>query len=75
MILFSLHVSDDLYRHFKTDGIRGAVAKADAARDLALAVETVLAGEPFSPAGSRFKLSCGMIGRIKEGQTPAGYGE
>ncbi len=28
VILFSLHVSDDLYRHLKTDGIRGAVAKA-----------------------------------------------
>ena len=39
VILFSLHVSDDLYRHLKTDGIRGAVAKADAARDLTQAVE------------------------------------
>jgi DNA-binding NarL/FixJ family response regulator len=49
VILFSLHVSDDLYRHFKTDGIRGAVAKADAARDLVLAVKTVLAGGTFFP--------------------------
>jgi DNA-binding NarL/FixJ family response regulator len=49
VILFSLHLSDDLYRHLKTDGIRGAVAKGDAARDLVLAVETVLAGGTFSP--------------------------
>ena len=49
VILFSLHLSDDLYRHFRTDGIRGAVAKGDAARDLVLAVETVLAGGTFFP--------------------------
>jgi two-component system, NarL family, nitrate/nitrite response regulator NarL len=49
VILFSLHVSDDLYGHFRTDGIRGAVAKGDAARDLVLAVETVLAGGTFFP--------------------------
>ena len=49
VILFSLHLSDDLYRHFKIDGVRGAVAKGDAARDLVLAVETVLAGGTFFP--------------------------
>lgn len=49
VILFSLHLSDDLYRHFKTEGVRGAVAKGDAARDLVLAVETVLAGGTFFP--------------------------
>lgn len=49
VILFSLHLSDDLYRHFKTDGIRGAVAKGDAGRDLVLAVETVLGGGTFFP--------------------------
>jgi DNA-binding NarL/FixJ family response regulator len=49
VILFSLHLSDDLSRHFKMDGIRGAVAKGDAARDLVLAVETVLAGGTFFP--------------------------
>ena len=51
VILFSLNLSGDLYRHFKTDGIRGAVAKGDAARDLVLAVETVLAGGTFFPDG------------------------
>ena len=50
VILFSLHLSDDIYRHFKIDGIRGAVAKGDAARDLVLAVETVLAGGTFFPS-------------------------
>jgi len=49
VILFSLNLSDDLYRHFRTDGIRGAVAKGDAARDLILAVETVLGGGTFFP--------------------------
>ena len=49
VILFSLHLSDDLYRHFNTDGIRGAVAKGDAARELVLAVQTVLAGGTFFP--------------------------
>jgi CheY-like chemotaxis protein len=49
VILFSMHVSDDLYQHLQTDGIRGAVAKADAARDLAEAVETVLRGGTFFP--------------------------
>src|ERR1700682_3619429 len=47
VILFSLHVSDDLYRHFNTDGIRGAVAKGDAARDLVRAVQTVLSGGTY----------------------------
>ena len=49
VILFSLHMSEDIYRHFKTDGIRGAVAKGDAARDLVRAVETVLGGGTFFP--------------------------
>jgi two-component system nitrate/nitrite response regulator NarL len=49
VILFSLNLSGDLYRHYKTDGIRGAVAKGDAARDLVLAIETVLAGGTFFP--------------------------
>ncbi|SRR5713101_7503686 len=49
VILFSMHVSDDLCQHLRTDGIRGAVAKADAARDLAQAVEAVLKGETFFP--------------------------
>jgi CheY-like chemotaxis protein len=50
IILFSLHVCDDLYQDFQKDGIRGAVAKGDAARDLAQAVETVLRGGTFFPA-------------------------
>jgi DNA-binding NarL/FixJ family response regulator len=50
VILFSLHVSDDLCHHLQADGIRGAVAKADAARDLTQAVMAVLAGGTFFPA-------------------------
>jgi CheY-like chemotaxis protein len=47
VILFSLHVGGNLSHHFHAKGIRGAVAKGDAARDLILAVETVLAGGTF----------------------------
>jgi DNA-binding NarL/FixJ family response regulator len=49
VILFSLHLSQDLLPHLVTQGVRGAVAKADAARDLIQAVETVLAGGTFFP--------------------------
>ena len=49
VILFSMHVSDDLYRHLKMDGIRGAVAKSDAARDLTQAIQVVLQGGTFFP--------------------------
>ena len=52
IILFSLHLSDDLLPHFRTDGIRGAVAKGDAARDLVRAVETVLEGGTFFRDGN-----------------------
>ena len=49
VILFSMHISHDAHRHLKADGIRGAVAKVDAARDLAQAVEVVLQGGTFFP--------------------------
>lgn len=53
VILFSLHWSQDLLPHLVTRGVRGAVAKADAARDLIQAVETVLAGGTFFPDRKR----------------------
>lgn len=49
IILFSLHLSEDLFQHFQSDAVRGAVSKGDAARDLVQAVETVLAGGTFFP--------------------------
>jgi DNA-binding NarL/FixJ family response regulator len=49
IILFSLHLSEDLCSHFRTEAIRGAVAKADAARDLVQAIEKVIAGGTFFP--------------------------
>src|SRR5262249_7326588 len=49
IILFSLHLTEDLFQHFQSDVIRGAVAKGDAARDLVQAAETVLAGGTFFP--------------------------
>ena len=48
VILFSLHLSEDVIDHFQKDGIRGAVSKGDAARDL-VALETVLSGGNFFP--------------------------
>ena len=55
IVMFSLHLSEDLMDHFKTDGIRAAVAKGDAARDLVKAVEVVLKGGKFFPERSETK--------------------
>jgi DNA-binding NarL/FixJ family response regulator len=52
VILFSLHLSEDVITRFKTGTIRGAVAKSEAARDLLDAVRTVLSGGTFFPAKS-----------------------
>lgn len=53
ILLFSLHLSDDLIGNFAASGIRGAVCKGDAARDLVDAVQTVLSGGTFFP-GKQF---------------------
>lgn len=50
VILFSLHLSDDLSSHLRGNSIRGAVSKSNAARDLVDAVETVLSGGTFFPS-------------------------
>ena len=49
IIMFSLHLSEDVMSRFKTGSVRGAVAKSEAARDLLDAVRTVLAGGTFFP--------------------------
>jgi len=49
IIMFSLHLSEDVVNLFKTGSIRGAVAKSEAARDLVDAVRTVLDGKTFFP--------------------------
>ena len=49
IVLFSLHLSQELIRTFQTTGIRAAVCKGDAARDLVHAVDTVLKGGQFFP--------------------------
>jgi DNA-binding NarL/FixJ family response regulator len=49
VIMFSLHLSEDVVGRFKTGTIRGAVAKSEAARDLLEAVKSVLAGGTFFP--------------------------
>lgn len=47
IILFSLHLSDDLMSSFANSSIRGAVSKEEAGRDLVDAVATVLRGGTF----------------------------
>ena len=49
VIMFSLHLSQDVVGRFKTGAIRGAVAKSEAARDLLDAVRAVIAGGTFFP--------------------------
>jgi DNA-binding NarL/FixJ family response regulator len=58
IILFSLHLSDDLIDRFPTDGIRGAVAKGDSARDLVNAIEVILSGGTFFPNRKSLGASC-----------------
>ena len=53
VIMFSLHLSEDVVGRFKTGSIRGAVAKSEAARDLLEAVRSVLRGGTFFPERSR----------------------
>ena len=49
VILFSLHLSEEVIGRFRTGTIRGAVAKSEAARDLLEAVRRVLNGGTFFP--------------------------
>jgi DNA-binding NarL/FixJ family response regulator len=49
VIMFSLHLSEDVIGRFKAGAIRGAVAKSEAARDLLAAVRMVLDGGTFFP--------------------------
>ena len=49
VIMFSLHLSEDVVGRFKTGPIRGAVSKSEAARDLLDAVRSVLNGGTFFP--------------------------
>lgn len=52
VIMFSLHLSEDVVARFKTGRIRGAVSKSEAARDLLDAVRSVLNGGTFFPGKS-----------------------
>lgn len=52
VIMFSLHLSEDIMGRFKTGPIRGAVSKSEAARDLLEAVRSVLNGGTFFPSRS-----------------------
>jgi two-component system nitrate/nitrite response regulator NarL len=52
IVLFSLHLSQELINTFEGSGIRAAVCKGNAARDLIDAVETVLQGGKFFPGST-----------------------
>jgi DNA-binding NarL/FixJ family response regulator len=52
VIMFSLHLSEDVVSRFKAGPIRGAVSKSEAARDLLEAVRSVLNGGTFFPGKS-----------------------
>ncbi len=52
VIMFSLHLSEDVVSRFKAGPIRGAVSKSEAARDLLEAVRSVLSGGTFFPSKS-----------------------
>ena len=59
VIMFSLHLSEEVITRFKTGSIRGAVAKSEAARDLLEAVRSVLNGGTFFPERrSHFAGNC-----------------
>jgi DNA-binding NarL/FixJ family response regulator len=49
VIVFSLHLSEDVMARFKAGPIRGWVSKSEAARDLLDAVRSVLSGGTFFP--------------------------
>ena len=55
VIMFSLHLSEEVIGRFRTGSIRGAVAKSEAARDLLDAVRSVLRGGTFFPSKSRLE--------------------
>src|SRR3954462_11132796 len=50
VIMFSLHLSEDIVARYKTGPVRGAVSKSEAARDLLDAVGSVLRAGPSLPA-------------------------
>lgn len=47
VIMFPLHITEDVIGRFNNGAIRGAVAKSEAARDLVDAIRSVLAGGTF----------------------------
>jgi len=49
IIMFSLHLAEDVVNRFRSRAIRGAVAKSEAARDLVEAARCVLNGGTFFP--------------------------
>ena len=50
VLLFTMHESDSLDREVRSAGAQGVVLKSQAARNLVVAIETVLAGGTFFDA-------------------------
>lgn len=59
VILFSLHLSDELMNQFQIGAVRGAVSKSEAGRDLVEAVDTVLQGGTFFRGRKTFPAAHG----------------
>lgn len=57
IVLFSLHLSDEMISNFDRESIRGAVCKGDAARDLVDAINQILAGGTFFPQQQKHTIS------------------
>lgn len=57
IVLFSLHLSDEMISNFDRESIRGAVCKGDAARDLVDAINQILEGGTFFPQQQKHTIS------------------
>lgn len=57
IVLFSLHLSDEMISNFDRESIRGAVCKGDAARDLVDAINQILEGGTFFPQQPKHTVS------------------
>ncbi len=71
VIVMTMHDSEELARRVLEAGARGYVLKSDAARDLALAVKSVLKGEPFFSGKISEMLLRGYLSRPNQSPTEA----
>jgi len=69
VILFSLHLSDDLYRHFNTDGIRGRLRKGTRRAIWFWRCRPCCLGEHFFPERNPVRIDWGLVrGNYRSGR-------